>query len=240
MIAVCGTHAADAMLDSGRLRQLFALREGARRRTNDLIQAAQQAGVKTRWVSVDELDKLADGAKHQGVVGFAVPPSVNWRRLLQTPDAPLVVLDGVTDPRNLGAVLRAARAFAAAAVVVPSHGSAPLTAAAAKAASGAAAFVPIYRAANLRRALHDVKGAGWFVVGACEDAALTLSEAVPAPPICWVLGGEGAGMRRLTRDSCDVLARIPTVMGEAGCLNVAAACAVCLACGRQKSYTTEQ
>ncbi|MGU9951115.1 MAG: TrmH family RNA methyltransferase [Gammaproteobacteria bacterium WSBS_2016_MAG_OTU1] len=232
-IMVCGIRAVQAVLDCGRARHLWA-----DMRTDSVQQILQQAktdGVECHTVSAATLSTMVDGAidkgavAHQGVVASAVPPPAVWKDLLNEPYSPLAILDGVTDTRNLGAVMRVARAFNAAGVVLPARNSAALTAATAKAAAGAAAFLPIFRVSNLRRALLELRDAGWFLAGASEDAPQTILSVDFDSPIGWVLGGESSGLRRLTKESCDVLVRVPTVAGDAGCLNVATACAACFA-----------
>ena len=222
-IIVCGARAVGAMLAEGRARRIWA--DGKNHRASEILQKARQNGV--------EILPAAKTAP-QGISAEVLPPAAEWKTLLaQAQKPPLVVLDGVTDPRNLGAVMRAARAFSAIGVVVGGRRSAPLSAAAVKASAGAAAFLPLYRVVNLRRALLELRAAGWFLAGASEKAELSIPDAGLPPSVCWVLGDEGGGMRRLTMESCDVLVRIPAAAGDAGCLNVAAACAVCLALGAQ-------
>ncbi|MBE8159156.1 MAG: RNA methyltransferase, partial [Betaproteobacteria bacterium] len=226
-IVVSGARAVWAMLAEGRARRIWT--DEKNRRVPEIIKKARQDGVEI--ISAEKLDAA------QGISAEVLPPPAVWKTLLALPKKPsLVVLDGVTDPRNLGAVMRAARAFSAAGVVVGGRRSAPLSAAAVKASAGAAAFLPLYRVVNLRRALLELRAAGWFLAGADEKAELSIPDAELPPPVCWVLGDEGGGMRRLTKETCDVLARIPAAAGDAGCLNVAAACAVCLALGGQKDF----
>jgi 23S rRNA (guanosine2251-2'-O)-methyltransferase len=139
----------------------------------------------------------------------------------------LLVLDGVEDPRNLGACLRTADAAGIDAVVVPKAHSAKLTPAAVKTATGATETVPVFRAPNLARTLTWLKEAGVWVVGADAEAPQTLYAAKLAPPVAMVLGGEGRGVRRLTRDLCDELVSIP-MQGTVESLNVSVATGVVL------------
>jgi 23S rRNA (guanosine2251-2'-O)-methyltransferase len=139
----------------------------------------------------------------------------------------LLVLDGVEDPRNLGACLRTADAAGVDAVVVPKAHSAPLSSVAAKAATGAAETVPLLRAPNLARTLQWIKDAGVWVIGADAEAPKSLYSMKLETPVAMVLGGEGRGLRRLTKDLCDELASIP-LAGSVGSLNVSVAAGVVL------------
>ena len=235
-LLVCGRRAVDSALACGRTRRVWLDARGGGAET--IAQTARAANAEVVFASAAEITALLGESAHQGVAAAVSPPPAEWADLLAAPAAPLVALDGVTDPRNLGAVMRAARAFSAAGVIAPRRRSAPLSAAAAKASAGAAAFLPLYRTANLRRALSELRFAGWSIIGASEKA-----ERVAAPDLpfaaCWVFGDEGGGLRRLTAESCDMLVRLPTAAGEAGCLNVAAACAACLALSAARNRLLE-
>jgi 23S rRNA (guanosine2251-2'-O)-methyltransferase len=180
-----------------------------------------------------ELDRLSDGATHQGIVvevrGAASMQLGDFEDLVvqRGRGVRLLILDGVEDPRNLGACLRTADAAGVDAVVVPRAHSAPLSAAAIKAATGAAETVPLVHAPNLARALTWLKEAGVWIVGADSEAGRSLYAAKLAPPIAIVLGGEGRGLRRLTRDTCDELVAIP-MAGTVASLNVSVAAGVVL------------
>lgn len=238
-ILVCGARAVGAMLAEGRARRIWAAADGKNPRVQEILAQAQRAGIPIQKISAAQLAAKTAADLHQGIAAEARLPQAVWKDLLAAPQKTLVALDGVTDPRNLGAVMRAARAFAAAGVVVCARRAAPLSAAAVRAAAGAAAFLPLYRVGNLRRALLDLRAAGWFLAGASEQAELSVADADLPPPVCWVLGDESGGLRRLTAESCDILARLPAVRGEAGCLNVAAACAACLALYAAKNRLPE-
>lgn len=226
-VVVCGIHAVAAMVREGRAKRVFVAGAGGRVRA--LAAEAAAGGVPVLEKSRPALEALVGEARHQGVAAAAALPEGDLAEVAGG-DAPLVVLDGVTDPRNLGAILRVARGFAAAAVVTPAARSAPLSAAALRAAAGAAALVPVIRVANVARALRQMAAAGRCVLGADESGRALFGRPVPVR-VCWVLGDEGGGLRRLTRERCHELVRIPAVAGEAGCLNVACAAAVCLAAG---------
>ncbi|HEX9626404.1 MAG TPA: 23S rRNA (guanosine(2251)-2'-O)-methyltransferase RlmB [Acidiferrobacterales bacterium] len=202
-------------------------------RPQQLLDAARARGIPVERVPGARLDALAAGARHQGVAAVlrAGAPVVSedlpafLAGLEATPF--LLVLDGVQDPHNLGACLRSAAAAGAQAVIVPKDNAAPLTAAARKAASGAAEVLPLLAVTNLARALDQLKEAGVWLVGAdgnAEQAVYTLDLTVP---LALVLGGEGRGLRRLTRERCDFLARIP-MAGSVESLNVSVAAGICL------------
>jgi 23S rRNA (guanosine2251-2'-O)-methyltransferase len=180
-----------------------------------------------------DLDRLSDGGTHQGVLvearGAAEMPLGDFEDLVaqRGRTVRLLVLDGVEDPRNLGACLRTADAAGVDAVVVPKDHSAPLTAVAIKAATGAAESVPVVRVPNLARMLNWLKQAGVWVVGADSEAKQSLYAARLAPPVAMVLGGEGRGLRRLTRDTCDELVSIP-MAGAVQSLNVSVAAGIVL------------
>lgn len=175
---------------------------------------------------------LPEGAVHQGVAARTFPlPSAHLEDLCKAAAASdrcaVLVLDQVTDPHNVGAILRSAAAFGAAAVVLTDRNAPPETGALAKAASGALEVVPLVRVTNLARALDILKQAGFWCVGLAADAERTLAEAQLSGRIVLVLGSEGEGLRRLTREHCDLLVRLPT-RGPIGHLNVSNAAAVAL------------
>jgi 23S rRNA (guanosine2251-2'-O)-methyltransferase len=150
----------------------------------------------------------------------------------------LLILDGVTDPHNLGACLRSADAFGAHAVLAPKDRAAPLNATAIKAASGAADHVPFIPVTNLARTLRELKDKGVFIVGADQDGVQNVTDADLTGPVALVLGAEGTGLRRLTREHCDVLVRIP-MYGQVESLNVSVSAGVCLFEARRQRVRAE-
>ena len=188
----------------------------------------------------ERLRALAGSDRHQGVVAIvdAANPQVTLDDVLEhiTEPAMLLVLDGVTDPHNLGACLRNADAFGAHAVVVPKDRAVGINATVSKAASGAADTVPLVTVTNLARTLRELKTKGVWIVGA-DAGGESLFEADVTGPIAWVLGAEGAGLRRLTREHCDRIVGIP-LNGSVASLNVSVASGICLyATRRARAFT---
>ena len=210
-----------------------ATRRDARMR--QLVERAQDAGVRIVDSDDARLTQLAGGPRHQGVVARVTPV-----KLSHTPDqvleaveaegrgpALLLVLDGVTDPHNLGACLRVADGAGAHAVVAPKDHAVGLNATVAKVASGAAETVPYFMVPNLARAMGELKERDIRLIGTCDDAEVSIYDVDLSGPVALVLGAEGDGMRQLTRQTCDALVHIP-MSGAVESLNVSVATAVCL------------
>jgi len=199
-------------------------------RGKDLIAAAGRAGVQLMRVPAKRLDGFYGGGRHQGVVARVHMKSLSHSvdEIVEQVEKPLLlVLDGVTDPHNLGACLRVANAAGANAVIAPKDRAAGISPAVSKVASGAAESTPYVMVTNLARTLAELKERNIWIVGADERAEKTLYEVDLPESIAWVLGAEGEGMRRLTRESCDLLVRIP-MKGEVESLNVSVSAGVCL------------
>ncbi len=206
-------------------------RDDARARA--LMERALAAGIRVQPVGGESLAKLVGDVPHQGAVA-AVRPQKPWDepellgRLDEIGGPPLLlVLDGVTDPHNLGACLRTADAAGAHAVVIPKDRAAGMDGVVRKVAAGAAEFVPVVTVTNLARVLKRLKERRVWVVGTDGEAAQTLYQADLDRPLALVLGAEGAGMRRLTRETCDFVVRIP-MYGQVESLNVSVAAGVAL------------
>jgi len=200
-------------------------------RMRQLVERAQAAGVRVVDSDDARLTQLAGVPRHQGVVARVapLPQTHSLDDLLDALEGPplLLVLDGVTDPHNLGACLRVADGAGVHAVVAPKDHAVGLNATVAKVASGAAETVPYLMVTNLARTLNELKERDILVVGTSEDAPITLYEADLKGPLALVLGAEGKGLRQLTRKTCDVLVRIP-MHGAVESLNVSVASGVCL------------
>ena len=200
------------------------------KRAADVRRYAEEKGVKVVASEAGRIDEMAHG-KSQGVVAFVEPVQLakHLDEILEdlTEPALLLILDGVTDPHNLGACLRSADAFGAHAVIAPKDRAAGLGAVAIKAASGAADNVPYIPVTNLARTLRELKERDILIVGTDQDGSLSVADADFSGPAALVLGAEGSGMRRLTREHCDVLVRIP-MFGQVESLNVSVSAGVCL------------
>jgi 23S rRNA (guanosine2251-2'-O)-methyltransferase len=229
---VFGFHAVLARLraDPKSVLEIFLDQTRNDARGKDLISIAERTGVRVMRVPTKRLDGFYGGGRHQGVVARVEVKSMadNLDDVLDQVEKPLLlVLDGVTDPHNLGACLRVANAAGAHAVIAPRDRAAGITPAVSKVASGAAEATPYLMVTNLARTLADLKERNIWIVGADERADQTIYAADLPESIAWVLGAEGEGMRRLTRESCDLLVRIP-MRGDVESLNVSVSAGVCL------------
>jgi len=209
-------------------------------RMRQFVDRAKDAGARIVDSDDERLARLAGTARHQGVVARVTPlaPRHSLDEVLDEAQGPalVLVLDGVTDPHNLGACLRVADGAGAHAVVAPRDHAVGLNATVAKVASGAAETVPYLMVTNLARTLGELKERDIRIVGASDDAPRTLYEADLRRPVALVLGAEGAGMRQLTRKTCDELVRIP-MAGAVESLNVSVAAGVCLYEARRQRGT---
>lgn len=232
---IYGIHAVQALLERApeRFQQVFILKGREDKRLMPLIHALEAQGVTIQVASRQWLDDKADGAVHQGIIAL-VKPGRQYQEndlsdLISAQARPfLLILDGVTDPHNLGACLRSADAAGVHAVIVPRDRSAQLNATAKKVACGAAETVPLIRVTNLARTMrllqeeHNV-----WLVGTAGEADHTLFQSKLNGPLALVMGAEGEGMRRLTREHCDELISIP-MAGSVSSLNVSVATGICL------------
>lgn len=228
-----GFHAVTARLrsDASSIDEIFYDPTRRDRRMNDFLKVAEAAKVKLIQADAKRLSGLAGASRHQGVVARAqeVSLALNLDELLDGISGPplLLVLDGVTDPHNLGACLRVADGAGAHAVIAPKDRAVGLNATAAKVASGAAETVPYIMVTNLARTLRELKDRGIWVVGTSDDADADIYNTDLTGPMAIVMGAEGEGMRRLVGETCDKLMSIP-MAGGCESLNVSVASAVCL------------
>jgi 23S rRNA (guanosine2251-2'-O)-methyltransferase len=231
---IYGIHAVKALLESDpqRFLEVFVLKGRDDRRLRPLIEELEAAGLVVQVANRQWLDEKSEGAVHQGIIA-----KVREGRQYQEQDLPdllaglaqpfLMILDGVTDPHNLGACLRSADAAGVDAVIVPRDRSAQLNATAKKVACGAAESVPLIRVTNLARTMRLLQEQNVWIVGTAGEADHTLYQTTFNGPIALVMGAEGEGMRRLTREHCDELISIP-MAGSVSSLNVSVATGVCL------------
>lgn len=231
---IYGIHAVQALLDRApeRFQEVFILKGREDKRLLPVIQALEGLGVVIQLANRQWLDEKSDGAVHQGIVA-RVKPGRQYQEqdlpdLLAACETPLLlILDGVTDPHNLGACLRNADAAGVDAVIVPRDRSAPLNATVKKVACGAAETVPLIRVTNLARTMRLLQESNIWIVGTAGEADHTLYQSKLTGSIALVMGAEGEGMRRLTREHCDELISIP-MAGSVSSLNVSVATGICL------------
>jgi 23S rRNA (guanosine2251-2'-O)-methyltransferase len=239
---VHGFHAVLSRLRQGAdaVGEIYLDRGRTDRRVRELTALAEAQGVRVMLVDAARLDGLAGEARHQGVVARIAVPALASRLddLFEGLSEPalLLVLDGVTDPHNLGACLRVADAMGAHAVIAPKDRAVGINATVSRVASGAAETVPYIAVTNLARALGELKAHEVWLLGAEERAAEDIYDVALKGPLAWVLGAEGEGMRRLTRENCDQLVRIP-MHGRVESLNVSVAAGICLAETRRQRRT---
>jgi 23S rRNA (guanosine2251-2'-O)-methyltransferase len=235
---IYGIHAVDALLRRNAAAvQRVLLQQGRQdKRMAALAALARNQGVRVETLPRQALDDLVS-ARHQGVVAEAVEApeggeqrwdeSLLLRRVDETAAPLILVLDGVTDPHNLGACLRSADAAGVSAVVVPKDKSADLSPTARKVACGAAEVVPFVRVTNLARTLAALKERGVWLYGAAGEAEVSLYDCDLSGAVAIVMGAEGSGLRRLTREACDHLVHLP-MAGSVSSLNVSVATGICL------------
>ncbi|WP_028115775.1 23S rRNA (guanosine(2251)-2'-O)-methyltransferase RlmB [Ferrimonas senticii] len=231
---VFGLHAVEALLQRQpeRVKELWLLKGREDERLQSIISLADAFGLKPQLTSRKVLDDKAESPQHQGVVARAVAEPVKGENelaeLLDNVEVPLLlVLDGVTDPHNLGACIRSADAAGVHGVIVPRDRSAGLGPIVRKVAVGAAETMPLFQVTNLARTLRTLQERGVWIVGAAGEATHTLYDAKLTGALAVVMGAEGKGLRRLTREVCDDLISIP-MAGEVSSLNVSVATGICL------------
>ena len=231
---IYGIHAVHTMLKSApqRVSELHVQRGRLDDRLQKIHKLAEQHGVALQWATVKQLDGKAEG-RHQGVMALCSPGETYDESFLlklaeeKGRDALFLMLDGVTDPHNLGACLRAADGAGVQAVIVPKDNSVGLTPVVSKVACGAAETMPLVMVTNLTRTLEKLQQQGAWVVGTTGEAEELIYDIDLTGPMVLVMGAEGPGMRQLTQKQCDFLAKLP-MEGEVSSLNVSVATGICL------------
>jgi 23S rRNA (guanosine2251-2'-O)-methyltransferase len=227
---IYGVHAVHEALLSGRtpIERIHISRGATTPTIKDVIDLAKEKGIPVRHEDRSTIDRMAPGARHQGVVAIAGEfPYAPFAALFERTPPFVVVLDGVEDPHNLGAVIRTAEGSGASGILVPERHSAPLGPAVSKTAAGALAHLPVVRATNLVRAIDELKERGLWIVGVDPAGDRLWTDFDYTGPIAITLGGEHKGIRRLVREHCDALVRLP-MRGKIASLNISVAAGIVL------------
>ncbi|KNE28473.1 23S rRNA (guanosine(2251)-2'-O)-methyltransferase RlmB [Achromobacter spanius] len=230
---LAGFHAVVARLRHApeSIKEIYVEASRRDKRMQTFIEQAEKAGCRVHPVPMERLDGLSRGTRHQGVVALADERqlAVDVDEVLDVIEGPplLLILDGVTDPHNLGACLRTADAAGVHAVIAPRDRAVGLNATVQRVACGAADTVPYLMVTNLARTMRSLKDRGVWLVGTDDQATESMHQIDARQSMAWVMGAEGEGMRRLTRETCDQLVNIP-MLGSVESLNVSVASAVCL------------
>lgn len=228
MLPLAGIHPVREALRAGRPIDRVHIAKGASGpRLQEIIETCRQRRIPVRFEPREALDRLVKGLPHQGVVAFAATERYASLEDVLPNARLLVLLDGVEDPHNLGAIIRSAHAAGATAVVIPERRAAPLTETVSKAAAGALAHIPVVRVGNLNRTLELLKQKGFWVYGLDERGPETYSEVSYSSPAAIVLGAEGHGLHDQIRKNCDFLVKIP-MAGKIASLNVSVAAGIVL------------
>ena len=238
MQVLSGIHPVTEALRAGQPVERILVAKGAGGpKVQLIIDLAKQANVPVRYEPREALDRASKAASHQGVVAFT-----SGQRYAQFAELPataqlLVLLDGIEDPHNLGAIIRSAHAAGADAILLPDRRAAPVTEVAAKAAAGALAHMPIVRIGNVAQTLEKLKKEGYWIYGLTEHGTEQYDQVQFHLPTVLVVGGEGAGLHELVARNCDLLVKIP-MYGKIGSLNVSVATGIALFEWRRRAATT--
>jgi 23S rRNA (guanosine2251-2'-O)-methyltransferase len=244
MSLVAGIHPVREALKAGRpLDRVVIVKGAGGPRLQEIIDLCRERKVAVRFEPRSVLDRAAQAASHQGVIAYGSAEKYSSLEQTMATRGLHVVLDGVEDPHNLGAIVRTAHAAGATAVVIPERRAVGLTESAARSAAGALAYLPVVRVANVNRALEDLKKSGYWVYGLDERGTETHDRIEYTAPTAIVLGGEGKGLHQTTARHCDFLVRIPmSPSGGEGVasLNVSVAAGVVLFEWRRRASTGDQ
>ena len=228
---IVGRNAVREALRSGRtIQRLFITNDKVQGSLQEIIGLAKDKGIELRRVDDKQLSKYADGVVHQGIVALAAPVKFadlgevlqNW----SSDKAPLLILlDGIEDPHNMGAIIRTAECCGATAVLIPKRHTAPINATVAKTSAGALESIPLVQVGNVAQTIEELKKQGFWVLGAHMEGQQTLYQADLTSPLVLVIGNEGKGLSRLTKERCDFLVTIP-MYGRINSLNASVAAAI--------------
>lgn len=233
MDRLTGIHAVREALEAARPLDRIVIAKGRQdTRTEEIVQLARKQGVPVRFEDRGQLDRLANSKDHQGVVALAAARGASTlEEIIDSAQASqkglIVLLDGVEDPHNLGAIIRTALAAGAHGVVIPERRAAGLTDTVSRASAGALSHLPVAKVTNLVRSMEELKEAGYWLIGLDEKAEQSYTQVDYNTPVGIVLGGEGQGLHELTRKRCDFLVSLPTT-GPVKSLNVSVATGVVL------------
>src|SRR3954447_2272079 len=237
MDKLTGIHAVKEALEANRAFDRIVIARGRQdTRVEEIVQLARQKNISVRFEDRSQLDRLADSKDHQGIVGLvAARAAATLEDILEAANKSagrgekglIVLLDGVEDPHNLGAIIRTALAAGAHGVMIPERRAAGLTDTVARASAGALAHLPVAKVTNLARSMGELKEAGYWLIGLDERADKSYTQADYTSPTGIVLGGEGKGLHELTRKRCDFVVSLPT-SGPVKSLNVSVAAGVVL------------
>jgi 23S rRNA (guanosine2251-2'-O)-methyltransferase len=233
---IYGIHTVKALLKANpqKINLLYLAREKTDRNINEILEMAKDTSIQVKTLSINELNSIMPKVSHQGVVAkirstIKTYNENDLENLLETSKKPvlLLILDGIQDPHNLGASIRSANAAGVDAVIAPKDRAVGLTTVAQKVASGAAETTPFIQVTNLARTMTALKSRGIWLYGASETSETSIYDVNLKGPLAFVLGGEGQGLRRLTKELCDFLVSIP-MHGTVSNLNVSVAASICL------------
>jgi len=228
MRTLIGIHAVAEALKAGRpLDRVHVAKGAGGHRVQEILDSCRAGRVPVRWEERATLDRMSGGGVHQGVVAVGAESDTRNLEEVMPGAAMIVVLDGIEDPHNLGAVARSAHAAGASALVIPERRAAGLTPSAAKAAAGALEYLPVARVGNINRALEQLKEAGFWIYGLDERGEQTYDTVEYTAPSALVVGAEGKGLHEQVRKHCDFLVRIP-LAGNLSSLNVSVAAGIAL------------
>ena len=226
-----GIHAVESLLNHSpeKVLQIFLQKNRDDKRIQTIIELAEKSGISVELISADKLNKKVEGVIHQGVIARIRPATTSLRieDVMGLDKCLLLMLDGVEDPHNIGACLRTADAVGVNAVVVSKNRSPGITPVVRKVASGAADTVPFIEVSNLVQTLQQLKDNDFWVIGAAGETQTSLFDCAPTKKTVLVMGAEEKGLRRLTRESCDELVKIP-MAGSVESLNISVATGICL------------